>query len=146
MVVLWARGYWPPPAGHDHLLALWQVPGDGLHGEQHLVAVQPVPLPSLDPLPSAPGSFQQGFAPYLRRVSGQGNAGHLQHLELGLIAGLHDVHHLHGVHLDLGLVPGHDGDVLHQPGHIAVALVVELLLRALHHCQFLFLVVTELMN
>ena len=124
MVVQWARGHWPPSDGHEHHLVLWLVLGDGLHGEQHRVAGQPVHLPSLDPLPSAPGSFLQGFAPYLRRVSGLGNAGHLQHLELGLLAGLHGVHHLHGVHLDLGLVPGHDGDVLHQPGHIAVALAL----------------------
>ena len=138
MVVYWARGYWPTTDCYELLIGLLLVLGDGLPVEQHRVAVQPVHLPSLDPLPSAPGSFRQGFAPNLRRVSGQGNAGHLQHLEL---AGLHGVHHLHGVHFGLGLVPGHDGDVLHQPGHIAVALVVELLLRALHHCQFLFLVV-----
>ena len=141
MVVLWAVRHWPPPVDHEHLLALLLGPGVGLHGEQHLVAVQSVHLPSLDPLPSAPGSFRQGFAPYLRVVSGLGNAGHLQHLELGLLAGLHGVHHLHGVHLDLGLVPGHDGGVLHQPGHIAVALTSELLLKALHHSQFPFLVV-----
>jgi hypothetical protein len=50
---------------------------------------------------------------------GQGSAWHLQRLGLGLPVSLH------GVHLGLGLVPGHDGDVLHQPGNITVALAVK---------------------
>ena len=46
-------------------------------------------------------------------------------LLLGLLVGLHRVHHLPGVHLDLGLVPG----------HIVVALVGGLQPKALHHCR-----------
>ena len=68
-----------------------------------------------------------------------GNAGHLYHHELGLPVGLHGVHHLHGVHLGLVLVPGHGGDALPLPGHTADALVPELPLVALHHSGFLFL-------
>ena len=69
------------------------------------------------------------------------NAGHLCHHELSLLADLHGVHHLHSVHLDLVLVPGHGGVALPLPGHTADALFPELLLVACHHSGFLFLLV-----
>ena len=56
-------------------------------------------------------------------------------LLLGLLVGLHRVHHLPGVHLDLGLVPGQFVGVLLHPGHIVAALVGGLQPKALHHCQ-----------
>ena len=45
------------PDGCELLLGLVLVLGDGLPVELHQVAVQPVHMPSLHPLPSAPGSF-----------------------------------------------------------------------------------------